>query len=245
MTHPATLPPMQLVHPDVTRTCAESEVYETLLALDGATILELGCGKADHTRRIAAAHPAATIIATEVDRIQHAINLATDVPSNMRFADFGAESIALPDASVDVVMMFKSLHHVPTPLLDEALNEIARVLRPGGLAYISEPLFAGPFNEVIRIFNDEQAVRKAAFDALGRSVDRGQFELASEVFFLLPVKYRDFADFAKRHFDVTHSERNVTEAQRMATERQFNLHLGPDGADFRQQIRVDLLRKPR
>ncbi|HQR12504.1 MAG TPA: class I SAM-dependent methyltransferase, partial [Casimicrobiaceae bacterium] len=218
MTNPAAMPRMQLVHPDITRACAESEIYETLLALDGATILELGCGKADHTRRIAAAHPTATLIATEVDRIQHAINLAADVPSNMRFTDFGAEAIALPDASVDVVMMFKSLHHVPVARLDDALNEIARVLRPGGVAYISEPLFAGPLNEVIRIFNDEQAVREAAFDALCRAVACGKFELETEFFFLLPVKYGDFADFAKRHFEVTHSERHVTEAQRVATE---------------------------
>lgn len=244
MTNLATLPRMQLDHPDITRTCAESEIYETLLALDGATILELGCGKADHTRRIALAHPTATIIAAEVDRIQHAANLAASVPSNMRFARFGAESIPFPAASIDVVLMFKSLHHVPVARLDDALNEIARVLSPGGHAYISEPIFAGALNEMTRIFNDEQAVRQAAFGALRDAVDRGLFELASEIFFLLPVKYKDFAEFAGRHFEVTHSERHITNAQRVAVERLFNSHLGPNGVNLTQQIRIDVVRKP-
>ena len=122
---------MVLEHAHITRTCAESEIYEALLALDGATVLELGCGNADHTRRIALAHPTATLIASEVDRIQHAANLAASALSNVTFAEFGAESVPLPAASIDVVMMFKSLHHVPIALLEDALSEIARGLRPG------------------------------------------------------------------------------------------------------------------
>lgn len=244
MTSSATLSPMQLEHPEITRTCVEREIYEKLLALDGATILELGCGKADHTRRIAAKYPTSTILATEVDRIQHAANLAAGAPANVAFADFGAESIPLASGSVDAVLMFKSLHHVPTASLDDALGEIARVLRPGGHAYISEPIFAGVHNEMIRIFNDEQMVRQAAFDALRRAVDRGLFELEDEVFFLVPVKYTDFADFSARHFDVTHSDRRVNDAQREAVERLFDSHRGADGVNLTQRMRVDLLRKP-
>ncbi len=235
---------MQIDHPDITRTCAESEIYESLLELDGAAILEPGCGKAEHTRRIALAHPTATIIATEVDRIQHTANLAAGAPSNIRFADFGAESIPLPTASIDIVMMFKSLHHVPAARLDDAINEIARVLRPEGHAYFSEPVFAGAYNELIRIFNDEQAVRRAAFDALCRAVDRGTLEFADEVFFLVPVRYKNFAEFARRHLDVTHSARRVTDAQRAILERLFNSHLGPEGVNLMQQVRIDLLRRP-
>jgi hypothetical protein len=118
------------------------------------------------------------------------------------------------------------------------------VLRPGGQAYISEPIFAGAHNEMIRIFNDEEMVRQAAFDALRRAVDRGLFELEDEVFFLVPVKYRDFADFSARHFDVTHSVRRLTDAQRDAVERLFDSHRGPDGVNLTQRMRVDLLRKP-
>lgn len=244
MTTPSTPPRLQFSHPDITRACAESDVYESLLKLDGASILELGCGKADHTRRIAKAHPMASIVAAEVDRIRHAENVAAGAPANISFADFGAESIPLPDAGTDVVLMFRSLHHVPLPRLDDAMNEVWRVLKPGGCAYVSEPVFAGALNEITRIFNDEEIMRRAAFDALCRAVDRGMFELASETFFLVPVNYKDFADFARKHFQATHIEVHVSEAQRLAVERLFNTHLGPDGVRLSQPIRVDLLRKP-
>lgn len=235
---------MQLTHPNIARTCSESEIYEPLLALGGASILELGCGKADPSRNIAGAHPDAKIVAAEVDPIQHAQNLASARPSNLAFAGFGAQAIPLDDASIDVVMMFKSLHHVPLQQLDRALSEIHRVLKAGGHAYISEPVFAGQLNELLRIFNDEEFVRRAAFEAVRRAVQKDLFELSREIFFLAPASYRDFSEFERKHFQVTHSERNVSVAQRSAVERVFNTHLGPDGVKITQPIRVDLLRKP-
>jgi len=141
-------------------------------------------------------------------------------------------------------MMFRSLHHVPLDQMDTALREIHRVLRPGGHVYISEPVFAGALNDLVRIFNDEERVRKAAFDAVCRAVDKGLLELVSETFFLAPVQYRSFAEFAQKHFEITHSVRNVTDEQSAAVERLFNTHLGPDGVKLTQQMRVDLLRKP-
>src|SRR3970282_1123321 len=138
-------PRMRLMNPDITRACKEAEIYESLLELDGARVLELGCGKADHTRNIAQAHPGAQIIAAEVDQIQHAKNLAFAPPANLDFADFGAESIPLGDAGVDVGRMFVSLPPLPLDRMDDAFRKIHRVLRPGGHAYISEPVFAGAF----------------------------------------------------------------------------------------------------
>jgi ubiquinone/menaquinone biosynthesis C-methylase UbiE len=234
---------MQLMQSDITRTCMESEVYESLLQFDGAAVLELGCGKAAHTRKIAAAHPTARITAAEVDKIQHAKNIASAPLPNVVFTDFGAQAIALTDSTVDIIMMFKSLHHVPVASMDQALNEIHRVLKPGGRAYLSEPLFAGDLNELTRIYHDEEAVRIEAFGAIRRAIETRRFELVSETFFLENTHYKDFAEFEQRHFKVTHSERNVTPAQREQILRLFNSHLRPDGVTLAHRMRVDLLRK--
>ncbi len=46
-----------------------------------------------------------------------------------------AEQIPLPDASQDVIFFESVLEHVDSP--DQAIKEIFRVLRPGGIAYIT------------------------------------------------------------------------------------------------------------
>jgi SAM-dependent methyltransferase len=48
-----------------------------------------------------------------------------------------AESIPLPDESVDVVVSFETIEHVPDPL--RFLDECARVLVPGGRLIVSTP----------------------------------------------------------------------------------------------------------
>ncbi|MBE9561264.1 MAG: class I SAM-dependent methyltransferase, partial [Proteobacteria bacterium] len=147
----------------ITRTCPENEIYNELLKLDEKHILELGCGDAKITRAIATEGHDRQILATEVDEIQHKKNLLITDLKNVSFQLAGAESIPTSDNTFDVVFMFKSLHHVPVELMGQALVEIKRVLKPKGVAYISEPIFAGDFNEILRLFHDEEAVRKAAF----------------------------------------------------------------------------------
>ena len=116
--------------------CNETEVFEQILSLDGKEILELGCGKADITRLIANAGQGRNITATEVDEIQHSKNLLRNDLANVNFIAAGSEAIPLDNDSIDVVFMFKSLHHVPIEKMETALNEINRVLKPGGMAYI-------------------------------------------------------------------------------------------------------------
>lgn len=235
---------MRLRHPDTTTVCPERDVYRELLPLADARVAELGCGRAELTRAIAEEFPTAQIVALEVDTIQHARNLAiTDLP-NVRFVAGGAEAIPLDDDSVDLVLMFKSLHHVPTDLLDAALEEVRRVLVPGGLAYISEPVFAGEYNEIMRIFHDEERVRAAAFSAVSRSVESGALEFVTERFFNAPLRFDDFAHFQERVLGVTHTQHRLSESQLSAVRERFTRHVTPQGARFLQPMRVDLLRKP-
>jgi ubiquinone/menaquinone biosynthesis C-methylase UbiE len=222
----------------------EFEVLRELLPFAGARVLELGCGAAEKTRLIAERTGVAEIVAAEVDLIQHRKNLAiADLPK-VAFRSFGAEAIEAPDASFDIVLMFKSLHHVPVPLMDQALAEIRRVLKPGGLAYISEPVFAGEFNEVLRLFHDESVVRRAAFAAVERAVQGGLLELAEERFFRNPLKLASFAQFEQGVLNVTHTEHRVTPDLLARIRAKFERYSGPNGFFFEVPNRVDLLRRP-
>ncbi|MEA3291548.1 MAG: class I SAM-dependent methyltransferase, partial [Pseudomonadota bacterium] len=136
---------MKIHAPEAYETATELEVIEQNLPLGGVTVLELGCGQAWMTRKISELFAPARVIATEVDRIQHEKNLLIDDLPVVEFRYGEAEQVDLPNNSVDVVLMLKSLHHVPVEKMDQSLGEIARVLKPGGLAYLSEPVYAGDF----------------------------------------------------------------------------------------------------
>ena len=223
--------------------CPESEIYNDLLALDGKHILELGCGSAEITRDIATSGADRKITAFEVDGIAHGKNLQiTDLP-NVTFGLAGAQDIPLEDESVDVVFMFKSLHHVPLELMEASIREIWRVLKPGGLVYISEPVFAGDFNDILRLFHDEQMVREAAFNTVKKAVDEGLFSLLEEIFFNAPGKFENFAEFETSTIKATHSNHTLDEKLYHRVKRRFEQHIGDDGAHFLIPVRADLLQK--
>jgi len=232
---------MQLQREHIDRVCAESEIWNELLTLNDTDILELGCGTAELTRQIAASGIDCRVTAMEVDEIQHARNLqATDLP-NVRFVAGGAEAIPADDASFDIVLMFKSLHHVPPDSMDTALDEIRRVLKHGGHAYISEPIFAGDFNDILCLFHNEEQVRKAAFAAVKHAVDDDRFTLADEVFFLSPMHFIDFAEFEDKVIGVSHTRHQLTDAVYESVKQSFNMAMTKDGAHFLMPMRVDLL----
>ena len=235
---------MRLTNPAVTEVLTRREAYERLLPLANARVLELGCGAAEVTREIATHAAGVSITALEVDRIQHEKNLAiADLP-NVKFVSGGAESIPMPEASFDIVLLFRSLHHIPVASMDRALLEIRRVLRPGGLAYFEEPVFHGEYNEVMRVFHDEQFVREAAFRALERAVTSGSMELVAEVFFLTHKRFRDWAQFQRKVREETHTEHRLTDAQWETVKTRFMRSMTSEGALFTHPMRVDLLRKP-
>lgn len=221
----------------------ELELLRSMAPLDHARVAELGCGSGGFARKLLAAG-ADRVDAFEVDRIQHERSRAAPALPGLAFHFGGAEAIALPDASRDLVVMMKSLHHVPLGALDHALGEIRRVLVPGGLLYVSEPVYAGEFNDIVKLFHDEGVVRAAAQDAVQRAVAAGVFELAARRDFLAPLAFRDYDDFVERIVRATHTEHVLTEALAATVRARFEAHLGPAGANFIRPMRVHLLRKP-
>src|SRR5690606_35944279 len=104
---------MQLWDPRSAKVCDPKEIYTEVLTLKEAHILDLGCGNGDVARAIAGSVKSASVVGLEVDAIQHEKNLASDKPENLEFKLGGAERIPEPDESFDIVLMMKSLHHVP------------------------------------------------------------------------------------------------------------------------------------
>jgi SAM-dependent methyltransferase len=234
---------MRINDPAAYVEATEEGIIERLLPLEGKRVLELGCGAAWMTRLVAERFAPAQIVATEVDLVQHRKNLASAPPPGVSFRYGGAEAIDDPDGSYDAVFMFKSLHHVPVDLMAESLGEIHRVLAPGGHLYVSEPVYWGPFNDLMRLIHDERIVREAAFAALKNAVDSGLFALDAEAFFQSPGTYTTWEAFEDRFLKVTHTELNIEAERYERIRKAFLAHLTPTGAHFLKPHRVDLLRR--
>jgi ubiquinone/menaquinone biosynthesis C-methylase UbiE len=105
-------------------------------ALDGqgGRLLEVGCGIGVDSIQLARCG----FDVTAVDLTESALAVAREFAERRRVTiDFrlgNAEGLDFPDASFDVVYSFGVLHH--TPDIEAAVEEVRRVLRPGGTAYV-------------------------------------------------------------------------------------------------------------
>ena len=102
-------------------------------ALKGMEVLEIGCGRGVGVEvildRLGAAHVRASDFDPEqVERAQRRLHGRSPQSYSLTTAD--AASLEMSDASVDAVVSFGTVHHVPR--WRDAVAEVARVLRPGG-----------------------------------------------------------------------------------------------------------------
>ncbi len=221
----------------------ELDVLVELLPTPGTRVIELGCGGARMARQMLQRWPDMRYLGLEVDLRQHAINLQ-DTPPRMRFAVGGAQAIACDDAQFDLALMLKSLHHVPLDAMDQALTEVARVLRPGGHLYVSEPVYEGALNEIVRLYNDEGIVRAAAQAALDRALAvRSTWEQVAQRRFDMPVHFEDFAQFERRMMNPTFADHRIDAPLRERVAAAFAPHCTMQGAHFVRPMHVRLLRR--
>jgi SAM-dependent methyltransferase len=110
----------------------------------GKVVLDYGCGfggKAFTYLARGADH--VTGIDISEGRVREAQRRAADagVGHKLRFLVADAHKTGLPDASFDLIVGKAILHHLD---LKVALMELRRLLRPGGIAVFSEPLWHNP-----------------------------------------------------------------------------------------------------
>jgi SAM-dependent methyltransferase len=137
----------------IVKAIGEFARYDDLRALydpRGATALDFGCGRGyaslELLRRGAAHVTGLDISAAEVE---HARGLAAaeGFADRSRFVVADAHATGFPDDSFDLIVGSSILHHLD---LEPALRELRRILRPGGRAVFSEPLWHNPLLRVGR-----------------------------------------------------------------------------------------------
>lgn len=136
-----------------------------------ASVLDVGCGTGRLLRAAAARWPEAQLIG--VDPAEGMVEIARQLTPSATVHRALAQSLPLPDASVDLVFSTLSFHH----WRDHAggVREIARVLRPGGHFILAD--FAPP-RGLAWLTGHEGAqpavARQRIFAAAGLRIERQQ-----------------------------------------------------------------------
>lgn len=114
------------------------------------TVLDLGCGSGENLVPLAARGARVIGIDVSPDLIQLARQRLTGYGLDATLQEGSAYATGLPDESVDVVFSMALLHHLDLPT---ARNEIHRILRPGGLFILREPVrFSRTMRSLRRLF---------------------------------------------------------------------------------------------
>ena len=100
------------------------------------TALNLGTGEGDYDRMIAG--HCAQLMGCDVNEedLAHARQLNADVP-NLLYEPNNALALSYPNASFDFIVSCEVIEHVGQP--EKMVQEMARVLRPGGVAIMTFP----------------------------------------------------------------------------------------------------------
>lgn len=123
----------------------------------GLRILEVGCGSGALSTYLGmrGAEVVGLDVSSEMLAVARRRAEVNGVSSRVEFVDSPIETYAEPDGSFDVVLGNQTLHHLE---LVDAMKNIRRMLKPGGVALFAEPVLFLP--EIARKIRNSAIVRR-------------------------------------------------------------------------------------
>ena len=221
---------------------SNSEVLSASIDLNDKRVVDIGCGDGTLVRLMVRHGAKAFGIDTNPAQIEKA--RAEKTLGGEIFHLGTAEKLPFDDACMDVTIFFNSLHHIATEQMQTALSEAWRVLKPGGILYVSEPLASGPHFDLMAPVHDETEVRAQAKKALDKAPSMG-FEKIDEIFHTHIVNLADFDAFRERMLRINpelNDEFGKLEDRLKSLFANLGVR-GKKGFEFAQPMRVEIFKK--
>lgn len=123
-------------------------ILQNLGDIRGKRLLDLGCGAGENS--VYFAMKGAQCVASDYSpgMVECALKLAEANGVKIEGHTANAMALDFPDNSFDIVYASNLLHHLPEP--EKAIQEMYRILKPGGKACFWEPLKHNPVINVYR-----------------------------------------------------------------------------------------------
>ena len=122
----------------------EQIIPMALRELDGyARVLDVGCGEGQ-IARVLQSRTSVQSFVVGVDPTQGQVDVAVERSVGEQYLRSGADALPFPNGSFDAVLACLVFEHIDA--LDEAISEVARILRPGGRFsfFLNHPLLQTP-----------------------------------------------------------------------------------------------------
>jgi ubiquinone/menaquinone biosynthesis C-methylase UbiE len=170
-------------------------IEELLFPVEGANIIDVGCGDGHLTRMLT--RRGAHVTGIEVSPRALSRARAVKPVGDERYMQGLAEDLPVKSRSADILIFLNSFHHVDEQGQPKALKEAARVLKDGGLLFISEPLPEGPYFQLMKVAHDETKVRNRAQEALSHAAE-AKLLLEKTLTHIDTIQFKDYEAFHDR-----------------------------------------------
>lgn len=217
------------------------EVISMITSFKDKVIIDIGCGIGGLVRDLTA--QGAQVTGIDIPEMLAKAKKFTLVGDEKYLPGTG-DKLPFKDSYADIVVYFGSLHHVPVQKMNQAITEVHRVLKTGGIAIFVEPVGKkGSYFELIRIVEDEREVQRHAYEAIKNANSIG-LENVEERMIYFERSFEDCVDLLNTFIDDEKNRKAYLTQSREVTEKMCR-DAGIDIKDYRFKsiCRVNVLNK--